>query len=143
VGRLSVRAFGDASAPADEVAYSLGRALQLTNILRDIDEDAMRQRLYLPREYLQEAGIPLDPQAARQAPDLPAVCRRVAMLAHQRFDEARAAMLRCDRRAMRPARLMAATYSAILHKLERRGWEHREPRVSLSKWRKLWILLTC
>ena len=58
VGRLSVRAFGDCSADADEVAKRLGRALQLTNILRDLEEDAARGRLYLPREWLAEAGVP-------------------------------------------------------------------------------------
>ena len=143
VGRLSVRAFGDASADADAVAYALGRALQLTNILRDIDEDAGRGRLYLPREYLEQAAIPLDPQAARRSADLPAVCRRVARLAQQRFDEARTAMQRCDRRAMRPARLMGATYGAVLRRLERRGWEQLDQAVRLSLLQKLWILATC
>ena len=57
VGQLSVRAFGDDSEAADRVAHHLGRALQLTNILRDIAEDAERGRLYLPREFLVEAGI--------------------------------------------------------------------------------------
>ena len=68
VGRLSVRAFGDASPSADQVAHSLGRALQLTNILRDLHEDAERGRLYLPREWLDESSVPHDPQAALQAP---------------------------------------------------------------------------
>jgi len=143
VGRLSVRAFGDASPAADDVAYSLGRALQLTNILRDIDEDAARNRLYLPREYLLDVAIPLHPAAASAAPQLPEVCKRVAKVAHARFAEARAAMRACDRRAMRPARLMAANYDAILALLEKRGWQDRSRRVSLSKWQKIWILLTC
>jgi len=141
VGRLSVRAFGDASASADRVAHALGRALQLTNILRDIDEDAQRGRLYLPREYLEEAGIPLEPAAARNAPDLAVVCARLAVVAHQRFAEARAAMQACDRRAMRPARLMAANYDAILSKLEARGWVALSTPVSLTKWEKIRILL--
>ena len=63
VGRLSVRVFGDASAAARDVAYALGRGLQLTNILRDVGEDAARGRLYLPKEFLDEAGIPAEPQA--------------------------------------------------------------------------------
>ncbi len=61
VGRLSVRAFGDASVHADKVAHALGRALQLTNILRDVAEDAERDRLYLPAEYLAAEGVPADP----------------------------------------------------------------------------------
>ena len=71
-----MRAFGDASPDADRVAHSLGRALQLTNILRDLQEDAERGRLYLPREWLDEAGVPHDPCAALRAPGLPRVCAR-------------------------------------------------------------------
>jgi phytoene synthase len=137
VGRLSVRAFGDASASADRVAYALGRALQLTNILRDLKEDADRGRLYLPREYLDAAGVPHDPRAALAAPRLAEVCTRVAAQAHAYFAEARGAMRDCDRRAMRPARLMGATYAAILRTLEQRGWQRLDQRTELPKWRKL------
>ncbi len=141
VGRLSVRAFGDASPSADLVAHHLGRALQLTNILRDIDEDARRGRLYLPREFLESAGVPADPLAAKTHAALPLVCERVATLAHQHFDDARAAMRRCDTRAMRPARLMGATYAAILDRLERRGWQRLDAPAKLSRWHKLLIAL--
>ena len=141
VGRLSVRAFGDASPAADRVALALGRALQLTNILRDVDEDAARGRLYLPCEYLDDAGVPHDPRAALTSPRLGVVCARVAGLAHGYFHQAEAAMRDCDRRAMRPARLMGATYAAILTQLERRGWERMAERVSLPRTRKLWLAL--
>jgi phytoene synthase len=140
VGRLSVRAFGDSSPAADEVAQALGRALQLTNILRDIHEDAERGRLYLPAEYLRDAGVPADPVAALRAPGLPLVCARLATLAHGYFRTARAAMRRCDRAAMKPARLMGATYDSLLSALENRGWQRLDQRVSLSKWRKLWLV---
>lgn len=139
VGRLSVRAFGDASPAADRVAYALGRALQLTNILRDIREDAERGRIYLPLEYLRDAGVPADPVAILTAPGLPAVCDRLAVLAHTYFRQARDAMDDCDRTAMKPARLMAATYDSILSALEARGWERLDERVSLPKWKKLWL----
>jgi presqualene diphosphate synthase len=141
VGRLSVRAFGDSSAAADRVAYSLGRALQLTNILRDLQEDAERGRLYLPREWLDEASVPHDPVAALRSPALPLVCARVAALAHQHFRAAAAAMRACDAKAMKPARLMGATYAAILSRLERRGWSRPDERVSLPTWQKLWLVL--
>jgi len=140
VGRLSVRTFGDASPAADRVAHALGRALQLTNILRDIEEDARRGRIYLPLEYLQDAGVPADPVAILTAPGLPEVCDRLATLAHAYFREARNAMDQCDRTAMKPARLMGATYDSILSALERRGWKRLEERVSLPKWRKLWLV---
>jgi presqualene diphosphate synthase len=141
VGRLSVRAFGDDSSAADRVAYALGRALQLTNILRDLQEDADRGRLYLPREYLDAAAVPPDPAAALASPHLGKVCDRLATLAHGYFAEAIAAMAQCDRRAMKPARLMAATYAAILSRLEQRGWHHLDQRASLPLWQKLWIVL--
>jgi squalene synthase HpnD len=141
VGRLSVRAFGDSSPAADRVAFALGRALQLTNILRDVQEDAERGRLYLPREYLDPAGVPHDPLAALTAPGLTQVCGRVAALAHEHFRTAQAAMRQCDRRAMKPARLMAATYAAILSRLERHGWSRPDVRVSLPTWQKLWLVV--
>src|SRR6185437_2553023 len=79
VGHLSVHVFGDPSPDAHAVADSLGRALQLTNILRDLDEDAQRGRLYLPREILDRHGIATtDPPAVLRHPALPAVCREVA-----------------------------------------------------------------
>jgi phytoene synthase len=141
VGRLSVRAFGDPSPAADEVAQALGRALQLTNILRDVREDAERGRLYLPREWLVEAGIPPDPVAALAHPALPAVCGRMAERAHANFALAATAMARCDRRALRPARLMGATYAAVLARLERRGWRDLDRPAKLPKWQKLWLAL--
>ena len=141
VGRLSVRAFGDSSQTADVVAHALGRALQLTNILRDIKEDADRGRVYLPREFLEDAGIPLSAEAVLTSSALPVVCKRVAAFAHQHFRTARQAMAECDRKAMKPARLMGATYAAILTELEKSGWRDLSTRVSLSKPQKLWLLL--
>jgi phytoene synthase len=141
VGRLSVRAFGDASADADRVAYHLGRALQLTNILRDLAEDAARGRLYLPREYLDDAGIPADAAAALGHPALPVVCTRLAGDAQKHFEAADAAMALCNRRAMRPAHIMSATYHALLAGLQRRGWTDPARSVRVPKWRKLAIAL--
>jgi phytoene synthase len=142
VGHLSVHVFGDASHPAHLVAESLGRALQLTNILRDLDEDAARRRLYLPREILDRHGIAgSDPAAILRHPALPAVCREVAALAEGHFREAEQAMARCSRRAMRPAAVMAAIYRATLSALLRSGWREPATPVSLSKSRKLWLVL--
>ncbi len=142
VGHLSVHVFGDASHPAHLVAESLGRALQLTNILRDLDEDAARRRLYLPREILDRHGIAgSDPAAILRHPALPAVCREVAALAEGHFREVERAMTRCSRRAMRPAAVMAAIYRATLSALLRSGWREPATRVSLSKTRKLWLVL--
>jgi phytoene synthase len=141
VGRLSVRAFGDASEQADRVAHHLGRALQLTNILRDVAEDAARNRLYLPAEYLRDAGVPPDPQAALASANLPMVCTRLAGDAERHFAAANRCMALCDRRAMRPARIMSATYHAVLRALQRRGWSHPAIPVRVPTWRKLAIAI--
>ncbi len=139
VGRLSVRAFGDSSAAAEEVAHHLGRALQITNILRDLGEDARRGRLYLPADALDRAGVPHDPAAALASPGLPEACRSLAERAEQHFKAARAAMRRCDRRAMRPARLMAAGYGAILATLVAANWQEPARRIRVPRWRKLLV----
>jgi presqualene diphosphate synthase len=142
VGHLSIHVFGDASDAAHTVADSLGRALQLTNILRDLGEDAGRGRLYLPREILGRHGIvDTDPAMVLRHPALPAVCREVAAIAEAHFREGARAMARCSRRAMRPAAVMAAIYAATLSALMRSEWRDPAGRVSLSKPLKLWLVL--
>jgi presqualene diphosphate synthase len=142
VGHLSVHVFGDASDAAHAVAESLGRALQLTNILRDLDEDAGRGRLYLPREFLDRHGIRgADPVTVLRHPALPSVCRDVAAVAEEHFVESRRAMARCSRRAMRPAAVMAAIYHATLSALLRGGWRDPTADVSLPTTLKLWLVL--
>ena len=142
VGHLSVQVFGDPSDAAHAVADSLGRALQLTNILRDLDEDAGRGRLYLPHEILDRHGIrETDPTAVLGHPALPAVCREVAAIAEEHFQSSIRAMESCSRRAMRPAAVMAAIYHATLSALLRSGWRDPKTRVKVSKPRKLWLVL--
>jgi presqualene diphosphate synthase len=142
VGHLSVHVFGDPSNAAHRVAHALGRALQLTNILRDLDEDASRGRLYLPRELLDRHGIhDTDPAAVLGHPALPAVCRDVAAIAEAHFADSAGAMAHCRRRAMRPAAVMAAVYRATLRELLRRDWREPAMRVNLSKPRRLWLVL--
>ena len=143
VGRLSVRVFGTWQPKADEVAEHLGRALQLTNILRDIDEDAERGRLYLPREALEHHGIATrEPMAVISHPAIDAVCTELAAEAHRRFQLADAAMAECAKNAMRPARMMSGVYGAILQRLIRRGWTAPRATVKVPKLVKLWIALT-
>jgi len=142
VGHLSVHVFGDPSDAAHAVADSLGRALQLTNILRDLDEDAGRGRLYLPREILDRHGIrEADPRAVLGHPALPAVCREVAAIAEQHFQLSMRVMESCSRRSMRPAAVMAAIYHATLSALLRSGWRDPATRVNMSKPLKLWLVL--
>jgi squalene synthase HpnD len=137
VGRLSVCVFGDTSAAAQDVAYALGRALQLTNILRDVWEDAQRGRLYLPYEYLVQEYVPVTVTGALESPQLPLVCAKLADLADAYFAQADAAMQLCPRRAMRPAKLMAASYRPLLGILRANHFAYSDHRVSLPKYKKL------
>ncbi|CAK0768703.1 Presqualene diphosphate synthase [uncultured Gammaproteobacteria bacterium] len=143
VGLLSLPVFGAKVTEADQAfALALADALQLTNILRDVDEDAGRGRLYLPRELLLANGI--DPGAELAAiladPALARVCEQVAVVARQRFDDADAALRRTERWRLRPALLMGGIYDGLLHRLMRRGWSQRAP-LRISKWQKLWAAL--
>lgn len=142
VGRASVRIFGDDSESAMQVAYHLGRALQLTNILRDLAEDAERGRLYLPQNLLHKYGIiDNDPTLVLKDTALPCVCQELATVAHGHFNAASQAMQKCRTSAMRPARMMGAYYNALLHKLEQAAWVDNSQRVRLSKWEKIKTIL--
>jgi len=142
VGRLSVRIFGMEEKAGVILAYHLGRALQLTNILRDIDEDAEIGRLYLPREALQAAGIPLnDPKAAIAHPRIGEVCAEVAARAKQHFVEADKVMARVPRRNTRAPRIMSSAYQPILRKLLKRGWTAPREPVKTSKPRLILTVL--
>ncbi|MCY4549711.1 MAG: presqualene diphosphate synthase HpnD [Defluviicoccus sp.] len=142
VGLLSIRAFGDGGPHAQAFALALGTALQLTNILRDMVEDAERDRLYLPRELLDEAGIEVAaPREVLRHAAIPEVCAALARIAKQKFDEAQSALADCDRRALRPGVVMMMHYRRLLAALERRGWTRLEVPVRLSKPEKLLIAL--
>jgi phytoene synthase len=142
VGRLSVRIFGEPSEQGIAVAAALGRALQLTNILRDLREDAGLGRLYLPDELLTEHGIDSrDPDAVLAHPALPRVCATLGERARRYFAEAEAAMARCDRQAMRPARLMGVMYRGLLDRMDARGWNIVDARVKVPSPVKLWYVV--
>lgn len=144
VGRVSVRIFGDASEKAMQVAYHLGRALQLTNILRDLAEDAARGRLYLPRELLEKHGIASrNPAEVVRDIRIPAVCRDLADKALQHFASAHEAMDKCVSSAMRPARIMGAYYGVILKRLLQKDWQNVFERVRLPLWQKLFLAIRC
>jgi phytoene synthase len=142
VGRLSVRVFGVSEVDGIALAHHLGRALQLTNILRDLDEDADVGRLYLPREALREAGIDGDDPAAVLAhAALPRVCAAVVSRAQEHFREADAIMARNPRRTVRAPRIMGEVYRAILNGMAERGWAPPRARVQVGGLRLSWIAL--
>lgn len=143
VGRLSIKVFGMEEGPGFELAHHLGRALQLTNILRDIDEDAAVGRLYLPREYLEEMDCcrQMDPAAIIAGPQIDAVCRRVAGLAHHHYDQAQRILVSRPKGRIKTPRLMGAVYSEILRASEAQGFAPPRRRVSLPKSRLLSLVL--
>ena len=134
VGRLSVRIFGMPEALGVKLAWHEGRALQLTNILRDIDEDAERGRLYLPREKLAAIGLTdPTPRSAIAHPRIGEVCAALAAEAEAHYDATWAIIAQSPRRATKAARLMAAAYRLYLVALLKRGWAMPRARVKPKK----------
>lgn len=142
VGRLSVRVFGLPREDGVLLAHHLGRALQLTNILRDIDEDAAIGRLYLPREGLLQAGInSTDPLSVAADPSLSKVCAPLVDRAREHFARADEIMARNSRRAVRAPRIMSRYYAAILRLLVARGFANPRTPVRVNKMARIAILL--
>ena len=140
-GRLSVRIFGMQEEPGRLLAHHLGRALQLTNILRDIDEDAGINRCYLPRELLALEGIATTtPHAVTDDPSLPRVCAKLVARARGHFAEADAIMDATPRNQVRAPRIMSGVYRCLLDRTVERGFDLPRTKVSKPRARLLWIL---
>jgi phytoene synthase len=133
VGRLSVRIFGMEEQAGIQLAHHLGRALQLTNILRDVDEDAGLGRLYLPREELAAAGVEsTDPKTALANAKVARACDVVAQRALGHFQAADAIMAQSPRRTVKAPRIMEGVYRAMLEGMIARGWAPPRERVHVS-----------
>jgi len=142
VGRLSVKVFGLDAGAGRDLAHHLGRALQLTNILRDVDEDAAIGRLYLPREALQEAGITsADPHAVLAHPALGRACAPIIARIREHFARADAIMNAAPRRAVRAPRIMGEAYKVYFNALIARGFAPPREKVRIGKMRLLWVIL--
>lgn len=142
VGRLSVRVFGLDELDGAALAHHLGRALQLTNILRDVDEDADVGRLYIPREMLDASGISSnDPLQVVADPRFGAACLPLAELARTHFAQADAIMARVPHRLVRAPLVMAQAYRQMLEDMAARGWTAPRNRIHVRKAYLLWIAL--
>lgn len=142
VGVLSVHIFGVPE--ARDLALGLGRTLQLVNILRDIDEDAAMERVYVPLSRLRNAASDEPATALVHRPDFVAACTDLAEQASQGFKAADVALAGLDRARLRPALLMAEAYRAIFERMRARGWHERSGRTRLrrsDKLRLVWLAL--
>jgi phytoene synthase len=140
VGPLAARIFGYQETRTLEYAHSLGIAFQLTNIIRDVGEDARKNRIYLPMEELQKFGVPAaDILGMRQTDAFRSLMRFQAERARSRYEEAFRALPAADRKAQRPGLIMAAIYRALLEEIERDGFNVLAQRTALTPLRKFWI----
>lgn len=140
VGRLSMPIFGaPAGAASDQFALALGDALQITNILRDVGEDAAIGRLYLPAELLEKYDCPKDPARIVGAPGLGPLAAELGALAGEKFSEARSVLDTLNWRTVRPALLMMGVYAKYLTDLRARGWDQIGTPLTLSRMQKVAI----
>ncbi len=140
VGIMSAGIFGYRDARTLKYAEKLGLAFQLTNIIRDVGEDARRGRIYLPISELQEFGVPAsDLLNAKHSERFEALMRFQLDRAQRCYDEAFALLPADDRRAQRAGLIMAAIYRALLEEIERDGFHVLQHRISLTPLRKLWL----
>jgi phytoene synthase len=140
VGLLAARSFGYRDARTLEYAHDLGIAFQLTNIIRDVGEDARKNRIYLPMDELKRFDVPAaDILNARETPQFNALMRFQDERARSWYDKALAALPAQDRRAQRPGLIMAAIYKALLDEIGRDDFRVLSRRTSLTPLRKFWI----
>ncbi len=140
VGILSAKIFGVTNPQTLEYAEKLGLAFQLTNIIRDVGEDARKGRIYLPVNELQQFNVTAaDILNARHSENFEKLMQFQAARAQKYYDEAFALLPKEDRRAQRPGLIMAAIYRAVLNEVERDGFHVLNQRISLTPIRKLWL----
>jgi phytoene synthase len=146
VGEVAARIFGHTHPQTLDYAHRLGRALQLTNIIRDVGDDARRGRIYLPVSELQQFDVKAHELLKRDAPwgyseRFTALMRFQAERAHRTYDEALALLPEVDRQAQKPGLMMANIYRTLLREIEADEFRVLHQRTSLTPLRKLWIAM--
>jgi phytoene synthase len=146
VGEVAANIFGRTQAQTLQYAHTLGLAMQLTNIIRDVGEDARRGRIYLPVSELQRFDVKAHELLKREEPwgyseRFTALMRFQAERAHRLYDEALALLPAEDRRAQRPGLMMAQIYRTLLREIEAAGFQVLHQRISLTPLRKVWIAM--
>ncbi len=140
VGEVAARIFGQTQEQTTRYAHTLGLAFQLTNIIRDVGEDALRGRIYLPVNELQQFEVKAHELLKRQYSErFAALMKFQAERAHKLYDEALALLPEVDRRAQKPGLMMASIYRTLLREIERDNFQVLHQRISLTPLRKLWL----
>ncbi|MCD2514037.1 presqualene diphosphate synthase HpnD [Comamonas endophytica] len=140
VGEVSARIFGQTDDATTAYAHRLGQALQLTNIIRDVGEDALRGRIYLPVSELQQFDVKAHEILKRQYSErFTALMRFQAERAHRLYDEALALLPEADRRAQKPGLMMASIYRTLLREIEHDDFQVLHQRIKLTPLRKFWL----
>jgi len=140
VGEVAARIFGQTQEQTTRYAHTLGLAFQLTNIIRDVGEDALRGRIYLPVNELQQFEVKAHELLKRQHSErFAALMKFQAQRAHNLYDEALALLPEVDRRAQKPGLMMASIYRTLLREIERDNFQVLHQRISLTPLRKLWL----
>jgi len=140
VGEVAARIFGQTEAATTAYAHKLGLAFQLTNIIRDVGEDALRGRIYLPVNELQKFDVKAHEILDRKySSRFRALMQFQASRAHQLYDEALALLPAADRRAQKPGLMMASIYRTLLREIEDEDFQVLHQRISLTPLRKLWL----
>ena len=140
VGEVAARIFGQTQPQTTEYAHKLGQALQLTNIIRDVGEDALRGRIYLPVNELQQFDVKAHEILKRTYSErFAALMQFQAQRAHGLYDEALALLPSADRRAQKPGLMMASIYRTLLREIEADKFQVLNQRVRLTPLRKMWL----
>jgi 15-cis-phytoene synthase len=142
VGLLSAEIFGMTDRKTQRYATELGTALQLTNIIRDVGEDARRGRIYLPVDELQQFNVPAaDILNARETPEFVALMAFQGERAQSYYDKALSSLPAEDRSSQRPGLIMAAVYRTLLDEISKDGYQVLKQKTALPPLRKLWLAL--
>ena len=140
VGEVAAKIFGQTQAQTTRYAHTLGQALQLTNIIRDVGEDSLRGRIYLPVTELQQFDVKAHEILKRTYSDqFTALMQFQAQRAHGLYDEALALLPAEDRRAQKPGLMMASIYRTLLREIEAENFQVLHQRIALTPLRKMWL----
>jgi phytoene synthase len=140
VGEVAAKIFGQTQEQTTAYAHTLGQALQLTNIIRDVGEDARRGRIYLPMNEMKQFGVSAQDILSRQYSDrFTALMSFQAQRAHQLYQQALALLNASDRQSQKPGLMMASIYRALLAEIEQDQFQVLHQRISLTPLRKFWL----